>query len=32
VVPERPAGTGGMTEAELIKLVTPEGMMGVARV
>src|SRR5258707_2163755 len=31
VIPERPAGTGGMTEAELIKLVTPEGMMGVAR-
>jgi nitrile hydratase len=32
VVPERPIGTGGMTKAELIKLVTPEGMMGVARV
>ena len=32
VVPERPAGTDGMSEAELAKLVTAEGMMGVARV
>jgi len=32
VVPERPAGTDGMSESELAKLVTPEGMMGVARV
>jgi nitrile hydratase len=32
VVPERPAGTGGMTEAELAELVTPESMMGVALV
>jgi nitrile hydratase len=32
VVPERPAGTGGMSEEDLAKLVTPEGMMGVARV
>jgi nitrile hydratase len=32
VVPERPAGTEGMSEADLMKLVTPEGMMGVARV
>jgi nitrile hydratase subunit alpha len=32
VVPERPAATGGMSEAELAKLVTAEGMMGVARV
>jgi nitrile hydratase subunit alpha len=31
VVPERPAGTDGMSEADLIKLITPEGMMGVAR-
>lgn len=31
VVPERPAGTEGMGEAELAKLITPEGMMGVAR-
>ncbi|MBM7049278.1 MULTISPECIES: nitrile hydratase subunit alpha [Rhizobium] len=30
VVPERPAGTEGMTEAELEALVTPEAMMGVA--
>lgn len=30
VVPERPAGTEGMSEAELEKLVTPEAMMGVA--
>jgi nitrile hydratase len=32
VVPERPAGTDGMGEAELAKLITAEGMMGVARV
>jgi nitrile hydratase len=32
VVPERPAGTDGMSEGELAKLVTPEGMMGVAKV
>ena len=32
VIPERPSGTSGMSEAELTKLVTPEGMMGVARV
>jgi nitrile hydratase len=30
VVPERPAGTEGMSEAELEKFVTPEAMMGVA--
>jgi nitrile hydratase subunit alpha len=30
VVPERPAGTEGMSEAELTKFVTPEAMMGVA--
>jgi nitrile hydratase subunit alpha len=30
VVPERPAGTEGMSEVELEKLVTPEAMMGVA--
>jgi nitrile hydratase subunit alpha len=32
VVPERPPGTDGMSEGELAKLVTPEGMMGVAKV
>jgi nitrile hydratase len=32
VVPERPAGTDGMSEGDLAKLVTAEGMMGVARV
>src|ERR1700722_11842326 len=32
VIPERPAGTDGMSEAELAKLVTAEGMRGVARV
>ena len=32
VVPERPAGTDGVSEAELAKLITAEGMMGVARV
>jgi nitrile hydratase subunit alpha len=31
VVPDRPAGTSGMSEAELMKLITPEGMMGVAQ-
>lgn len=30
VVPERPAGTEGMSEVELEALVTPEAMMGVA--
>jgi nitrile hydratase len=30
VVPERPEGTDGMTEAELASLITPEAMMGVA--
>ncbi len=30
VIPERPAGTEGMSEAELAALVTPESMMGVA--
>jgi nitrile hydratase len=30
VVPDRPAGTDGMSEDELAKLVTPESMMGVA--
>jgi nitrile hydratase len=32
VLPERPAGTEGMDEAELAALVTPETMMGVAQV
>jgi nitrile hydratase len=32
VIPERPAGTVGMSEAELAALVTPEAMMGVALV
>ena len=32
VVPERPAGTDAMSEADLAKLITAEGMMGVARV
>lgn len=32
VVPERPMGTVGMSEEELAALVTPESMMGVARV
>jgi nitrile hydratase len=32
VVPERPPGTDGMSESDLAKLITPEGMMGVARV
>lgn len=32
VLPERPAGTEGMSEAELASLLTPEAMMGVAKV
>ena len=32
VLPERPAGTEGMTEAELAELVTRDAMIGVARV
>jgi nitrile hydratase len=32
VLPERPAGTEALSEAELAALVTPEAMMGVARV
>jgi len=32
VIPERPAGTEGMSEEQLAALVTPESMMGVARV
>ncbi len=32
VLPERPENTEGWSEAELAKLVTPESMMGVARV
>jgi nitrile hydratase len=32
VVPERPAGTEGMSEEALAALVTPEAMMGVALV
>jgi nitrile hydratase subunit alpha len=32
VLPERPPGTEGLSEAELAELVTPEAMMGVARV
>ncbi len=32
VVPERPVGTERMSEMDLMKLITPEGMMGVARV
>jgi nitrile hydratase len=31
VVPERPAGTDGMSEAELAELVTRDSMIGVAR-
>jgi nitrile hydratase len=31
-VPERPAGTEGLSEGELAGLVTPESMMGVALV
>jgi nitrile hydratase len=30
VIPERPAATENLTEAELAALVTPEAMMGVA--
>jgi len=30
VVPERPAGTDGLSETDLVRLITPEGMMGVA--
>jgi nitrile hydratase len=30
VIPERPAGTEGMSEAQLAALITPESMMGVA--
>jgi nitrile hydratase len=32
VLPERPAGTDHLTEEELAALITPEAMMGVARV
>ena len=32
VVPERPPGTDGLSETELMKLITPEGMMGVSQV
>jgi nitrile hydratase len=32
VLPERPAGTEAMSEAELAALPTPEAMMGVAKV
>lgn len=32
VLPERPAGTDGMTEEQLAALLTPEAMMGVAKV
>jgi nitrile hydratase len=32
VLPERPAGTDSLSEAELAALVTPEAMMGVAKV
>jgi len=32
VMPERPAGTDGMSEHELAKLVTRDGMIGVAKV
>jgi nitrile hydratase len=31
VVPERPAGTAGLTEAELAELVTRDSMIGVAK-
>jgi len=31
VLPERPSGTEGMTEAELAGLVTRDSMIGVAR-
>jgi nitrile hydratase len=32
VLPERPAGTQGMSEEKLASLLTPEAMMGVAKV
>jgi nitrile hydratase len=32
VLPERPEGTENMTEPQLAALVTPEAMMGVAKV
>jgi nitrile hydratase len=32
VLPERPAGTEGMSEAELAALVTRDAMLGVAKV
>ncbi len=32
VLPERPVGTEGMNEEQLSALITPEAMMGVARV
>ena len=32
VLPERPAGTEGMNESQLAELLTPEAMMGVAKV
>jgi nitrile hydratase subunit alpha len=32
VMPQRPDGTEGLSEDELAKLVTPEAMMGVAKV
>lgn len=32
VLPERPTGTNGMSEAELAALVTPEAMMGVVQI
>ncbi len=32
VLPERPAGTDGMSEAELARLVTRDGMIGVAKI
>lgn len=32
VVPQRPAGTDGMTEEELAALVTTESMIGIAEV
>jgi len=32
VLPERPAGTENLTESELAALITPEAMMGVAKV
>jgi len=31
VLPERPAGTEGLTEEELVKLVTRDSMIGVAQ-